>query len=169
MNDETEFDRLLEQIKHEEHVHEVNNEITLFHNTGDARFFWRAFLLIREEGKPIPDDFLDKIAQWGGKLLTARTPTEIAAALELTGDDKRHVGPKQSEAYRRRWMIASEVKNMQRFYRVKLSKAIEIVARNRGLSVPKVKRDYHEVFTAPLKQTKPKKSGTLDEAMRAWR
>ncbi len=169
MDDATEFDRLNVQIKHMEFVRTVNNELALFQNTGDARFFWRAFLRIREAGQPIPDDFLDKLAQWGAKLLTARTPHEIAAALELTGDDKRYVGPKKSDAYRRRWMIASEVKNVQSLYRLKLTKAIETVARNRGLSVPKVKRDYHEVFTAPLKQTKPKKSGTLDAAMRAWR
>ena len=169
MDDETEFDRLLEQIEHGEHVRRVNNEITLYHNTGDARFFWRAFLLIRKEGKPIPDDFLDKIAQWGGKLLTAQTPAQVATAMELTGDERRHVGPKQSEAYRRRWRLASEVKNVQRQFDVSLQKAIEAVALNNRLSVPKVKRDYHEVFTAPLKQTRPKKNGTLDEAMRAWR
>ena len=165
----SESEKFIEHIERQQTVYSVNDELALYRNTGDARFFWRAFLLIRQAGQPIPDDFLNKISQWGGKLLAAQTPTEIAMALELSGNDKRHLGPKQSAAYRRRWELASEVHSVRDLYRLRLSKAIEIVARNRGLSVAKVKHDYHAVSTAPLKQTKPEKGGTLDEAMRAWR
>lgn len=125
-DDEEDFGEALER---ESHVHEVNNEITLYHNTGDARFFWRAFLLIHESGEPMPQNFLDKLAQWGNRVIQAKTPQEIATAIEMTGDDKKHIGPKHSEAYRRRWRLASEVQIVKRLYKIKLIKAIETVAK----------------------------------------
>lgn len=169
--DEMEF---LAQLAEAEHVCEVNNEITLYHNTGDARFFWRAFLLIREAKKPIPEDVLSKIAEYANGLISAKTPREIAAALELAGDGKSHSGPKHSQAYVRRWRLASEVQTVMRLRpSLSLKTAIEIVARNRGLTVAKVKAAYHRVFTEPLgraaKGKQKNQTQSLANIMETWR
>lgn len=160
-------------IEREQLVHDVNNEITLYQNTGDARFFWRAFLTLREAGEPIPEDFLSKLAQWGSKLIRAQTPTEIASALELGGDEKRHIGPAHSAAYYKRWRLASEVQTMMKMRpTLKLAEAIRIVAKNSGMTTSKVKADYHKVFTAPVSKagkSRANKGHSLNQAMNAWR
>lgn len=169
----TEEDQYFADLDHEQHVHDVNNEITLYRQTGDARFFWRAFLLLHESGKDVPKDFMDKLAKFANKLLHAKTPNEIAFALELVGDEKKHIGPKHSQAYYRRWRLASEVQIVQRQYRIKLSEAIAAVARNNCLSIAKVKGDYHKIFSAPqtkaLEKAKEKQVGSLAEAISLWR
>jgi hypothetical protein len=166
--------RFLAQLAEQEHVREVNNKITLYHNTGDARYFWRAFLLLREAKKPIPEDVLSKIAKYAEGLISAKTPREIAAALELAGDEKSHTGPKHSQAYAKRWRLASEVQLVKRLRpSLPLKSAIQIVARNRGLTVAKVKADYHRVFTEPLGRAAKGKQKTqiqsLANVMKEWR
>lgn len=168
MNDDEKA--FFQQIEREQTVHDVNNEITLYQQTGDARFFWRAFLIIHESGDPIPKDFINKLAKFGEKLLQTKTPQELATALELTGDTKKHVGPKHSLAYEKRWRLASEVRTVKELYKISLQKAIEAVARNNNLSAFKVRKDYHSVFTAGVhKANKDAAATSLSSAVNAWR
>jgi hypothetical protein len=161
--------KYIQDLEREQHIHDVNNEITLYQQTGDARFFWRAFLTIHEFGDPIPKNFIDKLAQFGTKILQAKTPQELSAGLELTGDEKRHIGPIQSAAYQRRWRLASEVKTVKELYKIPLSKAIATVAKNNNLGVSKVRNDYHKVFTARTKTVTQKTPVvSLTDAMKAW-
>ena len=168
MNDEE--NAFFQQIEREQNIHDVNNEITLYQQTGDARFFWRAFLIIHESGDPIPKDFIDKLAKFAEKLLQTKSPQELATALELTGDEKRHIGPKHSEAYRKRWRLASEVRTVKELYKIPLLKAIEAVARNNNLSAFKVRKDYHSVFTAGIRKANKDAAATsLSSAVNGWR
>lgn len=156
-------------------VHEVNNEITLYQATGDGRFFWRAFLTLYEAGEPLPSNFLAKFAQLGNSLLSATTPQEISAALEFSANDgRRHVGPKHSRAYEKRWRLASEVKTVLRLRpELSLVAAKRIVARNRGLSLAEVSKTYHDVFTAPLRKSRAieakKNERQIDSVLRSWK
>jgi hypothetical protein len=157
----------LAQLKREQLANDVQNECTLYRNTGDGRFLWRAFLRLHGAKEPIPQAILDRLAHWGGRLLGAQDPKEIAAALELSGDEKKHIGPKQSESYRKRWRLASEVCIVRDLYKISLTKAIAAVARNSGLSVATVKGAYDDVFRAPLRE---RKSPTdLTSALNNWR
>lgn len=161
--------KFIAELERQDHVHAVNNEISLYQNTGDARFFWQAFLMIHEKGDPIPQDFLDKLAQWGRGAIQAQTPKEVAVALELSGNGKNHLGPKQSATYEKRWRLASEVKTVKNLYRISLIEAIRTVARNNSLPIHKVKSVYHEVFTAPLNESEKNTDGkSLASVMAGW-
>lgn len=159
-----------EELIREELVHLVNNEITLYRQTGDARFFWKAIMLLHEHREPVPEQYMAQIVKWAGKVQSISEPREIAAALELSGDAKRKVGPKHSAAYEKTWRLASEVKNVKNLRAgTSLAKAIGIVARNKGLPLPVVKAAYHEVFTAPVtKQSRKAPRQNLADAMRGW-
>lgn len=167
------FDKFMREM----HVVDVNNQLALFSNTGDARFFWRAFLLIHERGETIPSQMLDLIATWARELQTAQTPFEIAAALKLSGDAKDHIGPKQSKAYEHRWEVASEVAMLMKIYRAPVGKAIEKVATRRHMPARTVSKFYYAVFPKGIKQSaeRPKRAGrsgslpAIDQAMRSWR
>lgn len=148
---------------------EVQNELTLYRNTGDARFFWKAIMLFAEAGKPLPVEFTSKLAAWGALIQHLSTPDDITATLELTGEKKQPVGPKHSEAYRLRWRLASEVQMAQRARGGSLVSAFGVVARNRGLSVSVVKKAYHSIFTSPIKSNRPTGTMQLSEALKAWR
>jgi hypothetical protein len=151
------------------HVRQVNEEIQLYANTGDARFLWRAFLLMRKAGDTIPEDFMAKFEQWGRKVVAADGLREIAAALELSGGNKRHIGPKHGASYRTRWKLAGEVAHVQRLYSITLKAAKEAVARNSGLSYATVHREYHKVV--PSKRRSGSASGVMavDSALRSWK
>lgn len=162
--------KFIAEIERQDHVHAVNNEISLYQNTGDARFFWQAFLMIHEKGDPMPQDFLDKLAQWGRGAIQAQTPKEVAVALELSGDGKKHLGPKQSATYEKRWRLASEVKTVKNLYRISLIEAIRAVARNNSLPIHKVKSVYHEVFKASGKESKKRTAEkSLVSVLATWR
>lgn len=170
--DYSDIDAYVKELDHEQLVHDVNNEITLFHATSDPRFFWKAFVLLREAGEPIPESFMRQITVWGNALIPAATPHQVAAALQMTGNGKRHIGPKHSAAYERRWRIASEVKRVSEFYKITITKAVATVARNNSLTVAKVKKAYHDTFTAPVTKTKNTSKETaraLDSALNSWR
>lgn len=165
----TETQRLMRQVSHINLMQDVNEEIVLFNNTRDGRFLWRAFVLLHKAGEPMPPTMLDVMAEWGRKLQDAASPVEIARALDLYGTQKKHIGPAHGAAYRKRWMVASEVRLIQEQYRVPLKEAISVVARNGGLSVPKVKKDYHAVFTAPLKKKNTGGQNILAKTLKTWR
>lgn len=164
---------IIAELERADRIRAVNNEIALFQNTGDARFFWRAYLRLRAAGESVPDDFMAQIDTYASKLLKAQTPLDIAAALDLSGNEKKHTGPKHAAAYARRWRIASEVKIVQdMFPGMTTDKAIKAVARNRGLSHAKVKKDYYQVFPAAKSRRKsvnPSAPPELAAAMRHWR
>lgn len=165
---EDDISAALDRWQRAEKIQQVNNEVALFENTGDGRFFWRAIVRIVESGETLPTSYTKKLAEIGGNLLTAITPNEIAAALEFAGDKGAHIGPKQSRAYVKRWRLASEVRQVKDFYSIPLARAIEAVARNNKLTVSKVKKDYHSIFT----KQRPKQTGNhihaLNGAMNAF-
>ena len=151
----------------------LNTECALYINTGDARFFWRAFLHLYDAGEPIPQDFLDKFAEWGQKVLAADSPREIALALELAGTDKKHAGRAQGETYRRNWRIGSEVEQVRKLFGVSLEEAIRIVGRNRKLHISVVKTAHDKAFRAPVRKQRKARQGedsiSLQEAVGTWR
>lgn len=146
----------------------VLNEFALYSNTGDGRFLWRAILVLQRAGEPIPNNLQTKLAQWASKLLTAESQGEICAALELIGDGKKHLGPKHGIAYRKRWRLAGEVRIVMDLYKISSTKAIASVAKNRGLSIEKVKKDYHAVFGAANRQRNGQTPTDLDQVLRSW-
>ena len=163
-----------EQLIREELMHVVNNEIALYQQTGDARFFWKAIIELHEHREPIPESYMAQIVRWANSILRLSEPREIATALELTGDGKRKVGPSHSDAFEKRWRLASEVQIVKRLRpSLSLDAALKIVARNRSETFAKVKGAYHSVFTAPVaKQSKKAKQAAktdLSDAIRAWR
>ncbi len=161
---------LLDDLKEIAFTWKVNNELTLYLSTGDARFFWRAFLLLHKDGRPIPQNFMDKFAQMGERILQTTDVTALPAALELAGSAKDHIGPKQSAAYRARRILASEVAMVRDGYKISLSEAIRIVARNNKMSVAKVKKAYHDIFTAPLSaDSKSTEDDSLTQLATLWR
>lgn len=161
---------LLDDLKEIAFTWKVNNELTLYLSTGDARFFWRAFLLLHKDGRPIPQNFMDKFAQIGERILQTTDVTALPAALELAGSAKDHIGPKQSAAYRARRRLASEVAMVRSGYKISLSEAIRIVARNKKMSVAKVKKAYHDIFTAPLStDNKSTEGDSLTQLAALWR
>jgi hypothetical protein len=132
---------------------DAQNEYALYANTRDGRFLWRAFLLLHRAGKPIPKAFLDKFAEWGEKVIGAESPAQIASALQLSGTTKKHVGVKQGEAYRKRWLLASEVLRLREFKRLGITDAIAAVALSNKLTFAKVKKDYYSVFPATRRRS----------------
>lgn len=151
-----------------EHVQEVNNEIRLYKNTGDARFLWRAFLLMRKAGDSIPESLMLKFEEWGRKLIAEDNPRKIASALELAGGQKRHIGLKQGATYRARWMLAGEVANVKSFYNITLTEAIDVVARNNKVSVAMVKKIYHQVVSSKKPAKAPSSSPDLYAVLCDW-
>lgn len=151
-----------------QHVREVNEEIQLYRNTGDARFLWRAFLLMRRAGDPIPEDLMLKFEEWGRKLIAADSPRKIASALELAGGPKRHIGPKHGAAYRMRFRLAAEVANVQKLYRITLTEAIAAVAHNNGVTAAVVKKAYHQVVPAKKSRQAMQTSREIDHTLRIW-
>lgn len=148
---------------------EVNDAVALYDKTKDGRYFWRAFLLLHKAGRPVPKNFLDKLASIGESLLSADSVSKVAAALEFSGGKKRYVGCKTSMAFERRWRVAGEVQQMKDLYNLSLEKVFSLVARRRMMTVGMVKADYHKVAKAAVKPTR--KTGAapiLDQAMRRW-
>lgn len=160
---EDESKAFIEDMKRRDFNTRVNREFELYLDSGDGRFLWRAFLLLHEAGQPIPQNLLDKLAQWGGRLLTAKDPREIAAALELSG-------AKHSAAYRKRWRLAMEVNQVKELFNLAtLKEAIEVVARNRKLKFSVVENNYHSVFTADAGKNKPRDAEhALTGVMNTW-
>ena len=148
----------------------VHEELDLYRITQDGRFFWRAFLRLHGSGQPVRQDFLDKLAEIGKKLLSADSADSVVSALEFSGNKKKHVGPETSAAYRRRYVVATKVHWAKTFWNVSLKQAIEIIAKDRNLSVSKVKADYHKIYTAPAKaEKKGTRHRDIAQAMNAWR
>lgn len=167
-----EEDAFIKAMRHGELVRDVNNKIALFQNTGDPRFFWKAFVLLREAGEDIPESFMHQITVWGKALIPAATPHQVATAVQMIGTEKRHIGPKHSAAYEHRWRIASEVERVKKLYKVNLATSIDVVARDRNLTVAKVKKAYHDTFTGPAKKakaTEKEADRSLDATLNAWR
>ena len=144
----------LDQVRKQQLISHVNNEIHLYHATGDARFFWRAYRRLHKAGEPIPQDFLNKIAEFASSILSNDDLSALPKALELAGSDKSHIGPKQSALYRRRWKIASEVEMVKDLYKISTTQAIKAVAENRELSFGNVKKIHWQVFKEPLVKRK---------------
>ena len=146
----------------------VNNELTLYRNTGDARFVWRAVMRYHEANITMPAVLVAKLAEWGGRVQTVSSPDAIVLALELKGSAKDKIGPSHSAAYRRRWRLASEVQLLHRLAPDKtLDQAIENVARNRRKSIAQVKRAYHDVFTASMQA--PDETAAVQGLIQTWR
>lgn len=150
----------------------VNNECDLYRNTGDGRFLWRAYLRLHEAGAPIPQNFLDKFAEWAHKVLDAESPKEIAVALELAGTTQKHSGRKQGETYRRNWLLGSEVEQVRQLWKISLEEAFRIVARNRRKPLSVVKKAYDMAFRAPVREQRQeqgkKRAMPLQDALGAW-
>lgn len=166
-SDEQEF---LNDLEDREFTSIIQDELTLYRQTGDARFIWKAVILFNEAGRQLPTEFMEKLAQWGALVQDASEPKEIALALELSGKEKQRIGPNNSRAYERRWHVASEVQQVQRLYRTSLTSAIMTVARNRGLSVAKVKKDHDSVVRKPSRNeiNKQVKGADIAEIMKRW-
>jgi hypothetical protein len=148
---------------------EINDALALYEKTRDGRYFWRAFIILHEASQPIPQNFLDKLAQIGQRLLTADSAANIATALEFSGDKGKYVGSTTSMAYERRWRVASEVHQVKEFYNLSLNKSFSVVAIRRGLTVFKVKADYHKVFKTPARKAlKIAGSRVLAQQMQGW-
>lgn len=141
----------LQEITEAELHRDLQAEVVMYAHTRDGRYVWRLLLRLHEAKLPIPPEVFDKLAVWAVRLLSATSPEEIAAAIEFSGDAKRHIGPRKSAGVYRRVSVASEVRNLidlQRSIGNKLSAAdaIRAVARNRGLTETQVKGDYHRTF-----------------------
>lgn len=149
----------------------VQNEITLYANTGDGRYVWRLIALYHEARRALPWEVVAKLAAWGDKIQGLTTPAAIAEALELKGSSKHKRGPSNAAAYRKRWRLASEVDLVRRLFPgIKtLKAAFKVVAANRGLSVPVVKRAYHDVFTATQTQPAADASTVIQDLLQTWR
>jgi len=156
---------------------EVNDAWTLYQETKDGRYFWHAFLALHKAGRPIPQSFLDKLANIGNSLLSADSNPKIAIALEFSGDKTKYVSASKSMAYERRWRVASEVHQMEEFYNLSRTKAFSLVAKNRQMTIGMVKFDYYKVVSASAKRainaatktkTGTKAFPTLDQAMQGW-
>lgn len=146
----------------------VNNELTLYQNTGDARFIWRAVIRHHEANVAMPAVLVAKLAEWGGRVQTVSSPHAIVLALELKGTAKDKIGPSHSAAYRRRWRLASEVQLLHRLAPDKtLDQAIKNVARDRGKSVGQVKKAYYDVFTASMQA--PDETAPVQGLLQTWR
>lgn len=151
-------------------IRAINSEIALFQSTGDARFFWRAYLRLRAAGEPIPPDFLQRIDGFARALLSARTPQEIARALDLSGSTKKR-GPKHAVAHARRWRIAGEVAALQStFPGLSASRAIDAVAQSRGLSSALVRKMFYQALAKPRhKAAEGPPADELAAVLRLWR
>jgi hypothetical protein len=146
---------------------DLENLGKLYLNTRDGRALWSMFLTLHQAGKQIPQNLLDKFAEWAPSLLAANSPQEVCQALDLAGDNKKYKGPAQQRAYDKRWQLASKVLQYLDLYGGTQTQALRDTARNCGVSVATVKKAYHEVFTKPLRNPKRKAKG-LDAAMRGW-
>lgn len=160
---------ILSELAEAEFTRAVNNDLARYQATGDARFVWKAIGRYAQADKPLPMDYLRKLAEWGGKIQQLARPAEITAALELSGDEKNKVGPAHSAAYTKRWRLASEVQRVHLMRPGPLIAAIRIVAQNSGESVSVVKRSYHAVFTAPVKQPRRPAPTDLTSIISGWR
>lgn len=148
---------------------DVNDALALYEQTRDGRYFWRAFMILHESGRPIPQNFLDKLAQIGQSLLKAESDANIATALEFSGDKRKYVGSPTSMAYERRWRVASEVHQVKELYSLSLNQSFSVVADRLRLTVSKVKTDYHKVIKAPARKAlKIAGSRVLAQQMQGW-
>jgi hypothetical protein len=148
---------------------DVNDALALYKQTRDGRYFWRAFLLLHESGRPIPQNFLDKLAQIGQSLLKAESTANIATALEFSGDERKYVGSNKSMAYERRWRVTSEVEQVKELYKLSVKEALSVVARSQRLAVSKVKADYHKIITASVRRERRSVgSRALAQQFKGW-
>lgn len=149
--------KLVNELRRGDFVCRINNEISQFNNTNDARFFWRAFLLIQEAGEEIPKEFMEQINSYARVMLNAKCPTNLASELELFGDNKKHLGIEHSHKYTRRWKIASEVETLIRVSslnkfktsgsaKITAKQAISAVAKERGMTPANVHKIYYDTF-----------------------
>jgi hypothetical protein len=145
---------------------DVNDALALYGQTRDGRYFWRAFIILHESGRPIPQNFLDKFAQIGQRLLEAENTANIATALEFSGNKGKCVGSPRSMAYERRWRIASEVHQVKELYSLSLNKSFSVVADRLQLTVSKVKTDYHKVIKASARKNAGPR--VLAQQMQGW-
>lgn len=161
---------ILSELAEAEFIRAVNNDAERYRATGDARFVWKVIARYAQADKPLPMDYVRKLAEWGGKLQQISKPADIATALELSGHDKEHVGPARSAAFSKRWRLASEVHRVQRLHAGTLIDAIRIVARNSGKTLAVVKKAYHDVFNATEKRThRRRRADDLASIMSNWR
>ncbi|MBL0420240.1 hypothetical protein JI739_07780 [Ramlibacter sp. AW1] len=127
-------------------VQQFNDAVSLYNTTRDGRHLWRAFLVLHDAGEPLPPDLLAHFAEWARGVLAADGSREIAAALELAGDDKNYKGRKASQAAKRDQSLARLVHELRTVHGVSLTRAFAVVARDRGLNVPTVKKAYYGVM-----------------------
>jgi hypothetical protein len=165
----SEIDEFLSDVEDRQINYDVNDALALYKQTRDGRYFWRAFMILHEFGRPIPQNFLDKLAQIGQSLLKAESAANIASALEFSGNKKKYVGSPTSMAYERRWRIASEVHQVKELYSLSLIKSFSVVASHQRLTVAKVKADYYKVIKAPARKAiKHSGSRVLAQQMQGW-
>ncbi len=152
----------------------INRDIAHFQDTGDGRFFWRAYLRCRSAGLPVPDDFMELIDGFASGLVNAQTPQQIGAAMGMAGGVKRHVGHKHSASFVEKWRIAIEVQTVLSMWpNMNKTAALEAVARNNNQSVSVVKKAYYTAKNSQpqkaVKASKPKPAAALAQAISTWR
>lgn len=81
--DHDESTAFIAAIEHEQFVHAVNDQAALFNATRNGLTVWRAFLLAREAGKPVPEPVLEFLEQIGRDLLAAKTSPQVLTALRM--------------------------------------------------------------------------------------
>lgn len=150
----------------------ASNAADVYLLTRDGRYLWQALIELHLKGIPMPPNLYDKFAEIGHKLLAAQDDDQIARALGFKGDNKRHIGPKNSLKAELRLKVARHVEEVMRNPKFTLGRAVALVAQQRNLTPSNVKSIYHRVFTLPgSRASKAKKSGdvkTLSQVMSVW-
>jgi len=146
---------------------EAHNELVLYNSTGDGRCVWRAISILFEAGLPIPRNIHAKLHEWS-QAISRATNENLARGLELVGDEKNHIGPSLTNKAHARVRLASEVKQVADLYKISLTEAMRVVARNRGLKFLNVKRTYHRVFPGPGRKPKDADTNPLSTAIKGW-
>lgn len=151
-------------------VKQVNDHMSLFRSERNALSVWRAIRCCHLANEPIPANIIELLAHWADKLESAADARAIGRALELTGGSDEHKGARHLHAVERQRAIASEVALIVRLHGLSKAKAIEVVARNRGLSVSMVKGDFYGFMRARTKRARLGEANTdeadLDAVMR---
>lgn len=158
----------LAEVSRVEANNEAHNELVLYQHTGDGRCVWRAISILFEADIPIPRNIHAKLHEWS-QAISQATNENLARGLELVGDEKKHLGPSLTNKAYARVKLASEVRQVADLYKISITEAMRVVARNSGLKFPNVKRTYHRVFQGTGRKPKDADPNPLSTAIKGWK
>lgn len=127
----------------EQLINQVNDELLLYKRLGNGLALWRAYLLCREAGEPVPEVILLYIDTMAGALTRASNTKAVAAAVQMEGRGYGGSARKHMVEADRTYHLVSQVHLLVSMPRpLSMRDACRRVANARGLKWESLKTMY---------------------------